>query len=369
MQQQLPRRQAATLGVTLLAALALAAYGLVQVGGRQGLFVDTFEVAVGFPEVHDLRPGTAVRLRGVDAGQVTGIDYPVADGPDAAVTVRMRLDARFRDRLYADASAEVHSTSLLGAKVIAVTPGTPGAGPFAGAPLRATVAPDLTRAAAKLGDAADEARQLVRDARTGPGTVGRLVRDDDLYSDFKGLVRDSRAQVQKLDGFVADGRDALKSIKKSSDALSGLPLIRRYVPEDVQAQLTRPDWKREAHTYAASDLFEPGSAALTEAGQRHAAAEATWIKAQTNDAAELVVAATAAPGDGATGAEALTLSQLRAESVVKFLRDSKAHRLGWVSSRKLTALGLGREPLPGADPAGPQTPVQASVVFLLFTPP
>ena len=277
-QRQLPRRQAVALGVTLLVALGLAAFGLARVGGRQGLFADTFEVTVGFPEVHDVRPGTAVRLRGVDAGQVVAIEYPAADGPEAAVVVRMRLDARFRDRLYADASAQVHSTSLLGAKVIAVSPGSPGAGPFTGAPLRPTVAPDLAQAANKLGAAAEEAQMLVRDARTGPGTVGRLIRDDDLYTDFKGLVGDSRTQVRKLDGFVSDGRDTLKSIKKSSDALSSLPLIRGYVPEDARTLLTRPDWQREAHAYTARDLFGPGSAILTEAGQRHVSAEADWLK-------------------------------------------------------------------------------------------
>ena len=366
MQQTLPRPQALALGATLLVALGLAAFGLSQIGSRQGLFADTFEVCVGFPEVHDIRPGTGVRLRGVEAGQVTAVEYPAGDGPDAAVTVRMSLDSRFRERLFADASAEVHATSLLGAKVIAVSPGSPAAGPFAGGPLRATVAPDLAQAARKLGDAADEARLLIHEARSGPGTVGRLIRDDDLYADFKGLVADSRGQVQKLDGFVSDGRDTLKSIKKSSDALSSLPLIRGYVPEDARALLTRPDWAREAHTYAARDLFEPGSAILTESGQQHATAEANWLKSLTNDDAELVVAATADPADGSvTPAAAEALTRARAEAVVKFLKGARAHRLGWVSSRKFTALGLGRERLPGADPAA----ARDAVAFLLFTPP
>lgn len=362
MQPQLPPRRAAALGLTLLAALGLAGFGLVRIGGRQGLFADSFDVSVGFPEVHDLRPGTAVRLRGVDAGQVVAIDYPAVDGPDAAVTVQMRLDSRFRDRLYADASAQVHATSLLGAKVIAVDPGSPSAGPFTGEPLRATVAPDLAQAAAKLGAAADEARLMIHDARTGPGTVGRLIRDDDLYADFKGLVGDSRKQVQKLDGFVTDGRETLKSIKKSSDALSGLPLIRRYVPEDARGLVTRPDWTREAHSYRAADLFDADSAILTEAGQQHAIAEATWLKALTNADAELVVAVTAGSG---TEAQASVLTQARADAVVKFLKDAKAHRLSWLSSRKFTAVGLGRERLPGAEPGAPGD----AVVFLLFTPP
>src|SRR4051812_13647445 len=104
----------------------------------------------------------------------------------------MKVDARFAGRLYADASARVHPTGLLGGKVIAVSPGSPASGPLAGGRLKAAETQGVDQAVArlgaaadKIGDAADETRQLVHDARTGNGTLGKLIRDDELYSDLR----------------------------------------------------------------------------------------------------------------------------------------------------------------------------------------
>ena len=141
-----------------------------------------------------MRPGTAVRIRGVNAGQVVAVDYPATDGPDAVVTLRLKLDARFADRLYADATARLHSTGLISAKVVAIDPGTPAAGPLVDGELTATESPDLAAAAAKFGAAAEEAEMLLREARTGNGSFARLVRDDDLYQELKGLTRDTRTR-------------------------------------------------------------------------------------------------------------------------------------------------------------------------------
>ena len=124
----------------------------------------------------------------MDAGQVVAVDYPEADGPDAVVTLRLRLDSRFAGRLYADATARLHSTGLLSAKVVAIDPGTPAAGPLVGGRVAAAESPDLAAAAAKFGAAAKEAELLLREARTGGGSLARLVRDDDLYRELKALA-------------------------------------------------------------------------------------------------------------------------------------------------------------------------------------
>src|SRR5262245_21737077 len=118
--QSLSRWQAAVLGLVVVAALGLGGYGVARIADKQGLWADTFEVSVGFPEAHDVTPGTPVRVRGVDAGQVVAVEYPDHDGPAAEVTVRMHLDRRFASRLYADATAQIQSSGLLGAKVISI---------------------------------------------------------------------------------------------------------------------------------------------------------------------------------------------------------------------------------------------------------
>ncbi len=365
MSQGLSRRQAALLGLVVLVTLALAAGSLWRIGSHQGLFAPTFDVSVGFAEVHDVAPGTAVRIRGVNAGQVVAIDYPAGDGPGAVVTLRLKLDAKYADRLYADASASLHSTGLLSAKVVAVNPGTPATGPLTERQLRATESPDLGASAAKFGAAADEAALLLREVRTGNGTLARLVRDDELYQDLKGLAKDSRREVANVTQFVEDGRATLKSVRQGTDAIAKMPLIRSYV-EDPVALIVRPASRREAMTYNADDLFEPGTAILTDGGKAHLDAAAAWLSRLTNDKAEVVVVAFFDPaGKSQTPASAVELTRQQAEVALAHLKSHGVHKLGWVTRRKMTALGLGvtPPPLPEKEPLPP-----SCLQVLVFTP-
>ena len=363
MSRSLSRRQLALLGAVVAAAAGLAGLGLVAVGARQGVFGDSVEVTAGFPDAHDITPGTAVRIRGVDAGQVVAVEYPAADTPDAVVTLRMRVDAKFADRLYADATARVYATGLLGAKVVAVTPGSPAAGPLVGGKLTAVATPDLAAAAGKIGAAADEAAALIKEVRESNGTVMKLVRDDDLYRDLKGLAAESRGQVAKLDGFVADGRDTMKSIRAGTDAISRLPVIRGYVPDDPVALLNRPTHRREVHSFNAADLFEPNSAILTDAGRGHLTNESAGLKQISSDAADIVVAAVTDPADKTrAGPAAVELTRARADAAAGFLKDQGVHKIGFFTSRrKVSAVGLGAAPPPAPDPAATPDCVQVIV--------
>ena len=254
MSHTLSRWQSIALGLVVVAALALAGLGLTRIASSQGLWADTFELETGFAEVNDVGPGTPVRIRGVNAGQVVAVDYPEADGPDATVAVRMRLDARFRHRVYADGTARVQSTGLLGSKVIAIDPGTPTAGEPTAGRLASEESVDFAKTAAKLddiadklGDTVDETTLLVREVRTGDGTIPRLLRDDDLYAELKGLTQDTRVVMKRADGaltvveveaenvrnLVDDGRNTLRSVRQGTDAVQKLPIIRGYVEDQV----------------------------------------------------------------------------------------------------------------------------------------
>lgn len=377
MSHALSRRQAAALGLVVVLALGLTGFGLARVAARQGLWADTVELTVGLPEAHDVAPGTPVRVRGVDAGQVVAVEYPDADGPDAAVTVRMKVDAKFAGRLFADASARVHPTGLLGGKVIAVSPGSPAAGPLAGGKLKAAETQDAGAAVAKLGAAADEVTQLVHDARTGNGTLGRLIRDDDLYRDVKGLATDSRefvqrangavgkveGQVSNVEGFVKDGRETIGSAKQTVDAVNQ-SWVGRQIGADVTPVLVRPTCRREVRSFHAAHLFEPGTALLTDQGREHLTNLLDWVKER--DKADLVAVAQVDPNDKTqTSASAAELTRKQTEAVIEFLKAHGAHKTGLVSRRKMTAVGLGFGPSPVVE-RDPIPPTYVQVV--LFTP-
>jgi ABC-type transporter Mla subunit MlaD len=395
----LSRRQAVVLGLVVLAALALTGYGVARIADKQGFWAESVELTAGFPEVHDIAPGTPVRLRGVDVGQVVAVEYPDHDGPGAEVTVRMRLQARYADRVYADASAQIYGSGLLGAKVISIQPGDPKNGPLAGGRVRGLKPFGVDEAVAEVRDLAKEAKGtaaevkalardtretvaeakgLVTEVRESNGTLAKLVREDGLYEDARGTLSDVKKLVARTDkavgalegemgnlhGFVSDGRDTLKSVKQNSDAVSKLPIVRSYV-EDATALLVRPTMKRERWTFETKAIFEPGTATLTYDGQVHMNNMANILLANKTAGTEVVVAAFFSAADKSqTNAAALELTKKQAEVIVAHLKNCNVHKMGVVARRKVTPLGMGT----ALSPADPEPDAPSHVQILLFVP-
>lgn len=387
MTESLSRSQAAALGLVVLAAVAAAGYGLHRVADRHASGADAAELAVGFPDAHDLGPGQPVRVRGVEAGEVIAVEYPDHDGPGAEVTVRLWVRKELAARLYADATARVQSGGVFGSKVVSIDPGTPAAGPLPNGRLKGLppVGLDQTIAEAKAVAAevkalAADTRALVQDIRTGDGTLGKLVKDDELYQDLKALTADARTAVKgteaaigavrgevgNLKGFVADGRETLRSVRQGTDAIGKMPLIRSYV-EDSAALLVRPTMRRERKAYFSGDLFEGKTAILSDVGVNHLNAPVDWLNGIKDGRCEVVVVAFADPSDpDLTPASALELTRKQAEAVIEHLRSRGVHKLGWTARRKMTPLGMGQNPSPVVER---ERLPRSNVQVLLFSPP
>lgn len=379
MSQSLSRWQAVALGLVVVASLGLGAFGIARIAQKQGLWADTFEVTAGFPEVHDVTPGTPVRIRGLDAGQVIAIEYPDHDGPGAEVTVRMRLDSRFASRIYSDATAQIQSSGLLGSKVISVNPGSPNSGALASGRLRGLKPFNLDEAVAEVrGTAAEmrglagEAKGLVKDVRESNGTVMKLIRDDDIYQDAKALIGRADKAVGTLEGevtglrsFIQDGRETLRSVKQGTDAIGKVPIIRNYVENSVEL-MVRPNHHREMWPYKTKDLFEPGTAILSYDGQVHLNNLTHTLRANGHKQADIVVAAFWDPEDkGQTPASATELTRKQAEAVVGHLKLCNIHKIGTFARRKITPLGMGTSPSPVVE--AEQFP-PCLVQVIMFTP-
>ena len=400
MSQSLSRWQAVVLGLVVIAALGFGGYGIARIADKQGLWADTVEITAGFPEAHDITPGTPVRIRGVDAGQVVAVEYPDHDGPGAEVTVRMRLQAKYASRIYGNASAEIHGSGLLGSKVISLQPGDPKTGVLAGSRVRGVKPFDMSEAVAEVRDLAKEAKStasevksLAKDTREtvasakgfidgvkeSDGTLAKLIRDDDLYDDARGTLADMRKLIAKTDkavgtlegevtslrGFVSDGRDTLKSVKQNSDAVSKMPIVRSYV-EDATAILVRPTMTRVRWPFDSNDLFTPGTATLTHSGQVHMNNLANILNGNKTSGTEVVVVAFFDPDDKSqTAAAAQELTKKQAESIANHLKACNVHKMGVVARRKITPLGMGTSASPVVET---EKFPPSHVEVLLFTP-
>ncbi len=393
MTQSLSSKQATLLGVVVVLALGVGLAGLFRIAGTNGLWSGTpYEVMVVLPDAQGIDRGTLVTVRGVEAGQVIALE----DG-DEGVRVTLHLKEQYRAKLFADASAGVATRGLMGSNIIAIKPGTAQAGPLVEPVIVAQPTPDLTEVAAKLNGVAGRLDAVLKDIHEGEGTLPKLLKDDGIYRDLKETTAETKKLVQNLDASVSTmrgdaqktlrkvdasldtvqdelgglkelvrtGKDAATAIKQDAEAIKALPIVRNYV-EDTTAILVKPTFTKDRVVYYDTSLFEPGTAILTAAGRGKLDECVGWLRSHNTKGSEVVIAAFANPKDETlTAAGATVLTKKQAETISEYFRERSVHKIGYVTRRKVTPVGLGFDPTPVVEK---ELLPAARIEVILFTP-
>ena len=121
MSRSLSRFQAVLLSLIVLMGLSLAAGGLFLIGDRGWYGADAFHVRAAFQEIRGVEVGTRVRLKGIDAGEVTAVLPPRQ--LDAPVVLRLRLKGEFRRLVRPDSVVRIESDGFVGGKVLEINAG------------------------------------------------------------------------------------------------------------------------------------------------------------------------------------------------------------------------------------------------------
>lgn len=343
---------------------------------KGGFFPETHEIVVYVPDARDIEKGAPVRVRGVEAGKVVAIEYP--ENGDDAILLRLQLDKKFEQRLFADSTARIVSKGLLGSSYIAIDPGKVASGPLASRMIRATPEPDLAETTAKLAAVANRIDGMLADIEQGKGTAGKLLRDDSLFADLKALTTETKLLVANTNDAVAVLRDdvrltmtsatrtlesvqaetagvkdlvrstkeTISVLKQDAEAIKSMPVVRNYVIDEVKL-LVRPHCTKDRVAYNDETLFSAGGAVLTETGKRRVNDAAAWLRGQRQKNSEIVVASFVDPKNPSeTSASARELTLKRSEAVANMLRAAGAASLGTFTSRAIIPIGLGIEPPP-----------------------
>lgn len=346
MSRTLSRPQAVVLGLIVLLGVGLAAAGLFAIGSRGWFGQDPLHVRVGFREIRGVEVGTRVRIQGIDAGEVVNILPP--ETPDSPVVLRLALKTEYRRLVRASSTVQIVSEGMLGGKVLEIhrsqlKPGQNDEAAAEDALLE-------SEAGTELADVLGQVKQTLQGIQNGDGTLGKLARDPQAYDALLALLH--------------QGRDTMVSIGQGADAVKHMPVVRDYV-EDPASLLVRPNCERNRKCFAEGELFEPGRAVLTEQGRQRLDELAPWLEGLKHKGSEVVVTAYADPRKtDAVSAQALTRQQ--SEAVCDYLKKQHAiQKMGWFSSRKVTALGQGIHPPPA--PERDELP-PARVEVLVFVP-
>jgi phospholipid/cholesterol/gamma-HCH transport system substrate-binding protein len=200
-------------GALLAVGAALVAYATYRVGATLDLFARRYEIVTLVPSGLGLREGAPVTLAGQRVGQVRSIQFiPVGQKEgEANLRVVLGLAQNVRDQVRSDSRAYLRTQGLLGDKFVDISPGTttgrvlqPGDTIAAGRSL------DLDEFMMQASVALEDATAIVTDLQQltgglvrGEGSVGQLLRDDQLYVTLTGATTELRrtlAEINRADG-------------------------------------------------------------------------------------------------------------------------------------------------------------------------
>ncbi len=244
--------------------LLLFGLGLFMIGERRLLFEDSFEIYTEFATMGGLQDGASVRVAGMNAGQVLGIEAP--PGPASRFRVKVRVVEELHPLVRTDSVASIQSDGLIGNTFLQISPGTdqappapaestlPSREPFALGDLLEQISDTVdsidntvveVRAEVQgvvtgISETADEISLLVEDVgedikaitvagnrisqdiefivagvKSGEGTMGRLVRDDALYNELTAVARQAQAVAENTREVTERVRDVVSQVQDS----------------------------------------------------------------------------------------------------------------------------------------------------------
>jgi phospholipid/cholesterol/gamma-HCH transport system substrate-binding protein len=199
-------------GLVVTAAVGLV-LAFIFILGDWNPFSNTYRLIVSLDYAGGIKPGSDVDLAGAKVGKVDSIRFPKELSPsEPPLQLELLIDKRAKELIRKDSKFSVEMESLLGGKIVEITPGSPSAAALEdGAVVRGIEPPNLD---ALIG----EAVELVNGLKD---LMGQLTAED--KERLRGLlVSVSRLGPEDVDNvkrLLQNGADASEDLKAMSGEL------------------------------------------------------------------------------------------------------------------------------------------------------
>ncbi len=182
-------------GVFVLVGMFILAVGIFYVTGAR-ILVPKYRLLTFLPEVEGVAVGAPVRLDGVEIGNVDAIRMnPQPTDRNHNIELVLSIDNRYQNQIRTDSYASLITEGLLGNRYVSIkrgltgTPIPPG-GELPGreeAAIKAIVERglDLTQ---NLEALAQQVREIATGVQKGQGTLGKLLKDEEVYNHMKNVA-------------------------------------------------------------------------------------------------------------------------------------------------------------------------------------
>lgn len=193
----------------MILGIAIFIAAVYFIGNRQNLFGNNSVITSVFKDVSGLQPGNNVRYAGVNVGTVQNIRII----NDTSIAVSMRVDDRTMDLIRKNSLATISSDGLVGSMIVNLLPGendTISSAPVEPGDTIASISKIATAdMLTTLNTTNENAALLTADLlkitnsiNKGEGTIGALIKDEDMATNFKESIEGLRQATGNVSGMV-----------------------------------------------------------------------------------------------------------------------------------------------------------------------
>lgn len=181
-------------GLFVFIALLLGMITLFQVGSQHELFKRQITYYANFKDISGLRVGATVQLAGLDVGFVDDIRFP-KDILIREITVVLRVNRQFHERIREDSVATVNTLGLLGDKFIYISVGSE----------EFPVIPDKgyvpTKEVTSIFALAEKAGKIMDDISEASQTINNMLKsvEGEKEGDIKATIRSIRNTIERIE--------------------------------------------------------------------------------------------------------------------------------------------------------------------------
>lgn len=203
-------------GLLAVGAITVLIVFILSVSGDISLFRRKLTYLTRFAAAEGLKYGDEVRLAGKLVGKIENVDFGAipANKDDKPILVTMTVDSReVQDRIRTDSKAVLAQQGFLGDKVVDISAGTssaeviPDGGeiPSADQASLSQVFSGASDILVQFNTVGKQLQELMDNINQGRGTVGKLLHDDELYTNLNRTVVEFQqlgAKVNKGEGTI-----------------------------------------------------------------------------------------------------------------------------------------------------------------------
>ncbi len=201
-------------GIVAIVSMAIAAVLIFLLTGNSHLFEGSVQLRTYMEDSAGMAEGSAVRLNGILAGNIRKIQLSGSRDPKRTVEIQLDLRRKFLDLIPEDSIAGISASNLLGDKYINITKGKSTKHAEPNGELRSANVQDIPQLVSQAStiltqfqDVAGRVDGLLKDIDAGKGNIGKLLKDEELYSRVNETARE-------LDQLIKDVRNANGTISK-----------------------------------------------------------------------------------------------------------------------------------------------------------